>query len=100
VRYIAATIAAYRYIQAPGNADRVCGLLGEDAGLPKHRIREAYQQITDPERGFTPDARILLDGMQTLLNIRAAFNGLPAPVHPASDYVDDAYYNKALQALA
>jgi hypothetical protein len=59
-----------------------------------------YLRAVDPADGLTPDARLDLDGLRTVLALRTELEGDPGARPLAADrYYDPQYYRRALAAL-
>ncbi len=97
IQYLAAYIEGLRWAMAPGNREAVIELLRQKIDLSAEVAAECYRQITAPQNGFAPDARIDRAGMNNLLALRGKFAGKPAA--PAERYIDETFYQQALAAL-
>jgi hypothetical protein len=58
-----------------------------------------YEELTDPNFGFTPDARFDPEGFGNLLALRAELEGKGASSAAAERYVDLGYYGRALKLV-
>jgi len=100
VRYLAAYIEGLRWSLRPQNRERAIGLLQARMDLTRDIAEESFNQIADPHRGFTTDARLSRPGMATVLALRAGYTGASTAALPAIDsYLDETYYRAALAAL-
>ena len=100
VRYLAAYIEGLRWALRPANRGGAIALLQTRMDLARDVAEESFNQISDPMRGFTTDARLSHPGMSTVLTLRAAYTGASPDKVPAPDrYIDESYYRAALEAL-
>jgi hypothetical protein len=69
-------------------------MLVDKLKLPQNVGERTYDLLVDPSFGFTPDAKLDLEGFRSMLAMRADVQGgQPAP--PAR-YLDLGYYERAL----
>ena len=97
VAYLAAGIEGLRWSLDPANRDDAVQLYSEQMNVPADVAAEMRAIATDPKRGLAKDAALDLDGFNTMLKLRAAFEG-PAP-KPAEQYFDLTYRQRALAAV-
>jgi ABC-type nitrate/sulfonate/bicarbonate transport system substrate-binding protein len=99
-RYLSAYIQGLRWALHPDNRQAAISLLQTRMELERDIAEESFNQITDPDRGFTTDARISHPGMVTVLKLRARYTGASLDSIPAPEkYLDESYYRAALKAL-
>ena len=99
-RYIAGLIEGYRWVLTPANKDAAVSLLAERLKVSRDTAERAYQMMTDPKFGFTPDGRFDMAGFRNVLALRAEIEGSWGGRAPPPDrYVDLSYYNRALKRL-
>jgi ABC-type nitrate/sulfonate/bicarbonate transport system substrate-binding protein len=95
--YLAAYIEGLRWSLGPTNRRHATALCAERLGIPNDIAAQMYEIATDPTQGFTKDAALDLEGLTTVLRLRAEFEGgAPAPLEK---YVDLSYYRRALAQL-
>ena len=100
VRYLAAYIDGLRWSLQPTNRDAAVALLQTRMEIARDVAEESFNQIADPQRGFTTDARLSHPGMATVLKLRAGYTGASLDSIPAPDkYLDESYYRAALAML-
>lgn len=100
VSYLAAYIEGLRWAMRPENREGAIALLQARMELERVVAEESFNQIADPDRGFTRDARLSHPGMATVLKLRAGYTGASIDASPAIDsYIDERYYRAALAAL-
>jgi ABC-type nitrate/sulfonate/bicarbonate transport system substrate-binding protein len=100
VRYLAAYVEGLRWSLRPDNRQAAISLLQARMELESDVAEESFNQIFDPARGFTKDAKISRAGMVTVLKLRARYTGAPLDSIPApGKYLDESYFQAALAAL-
>ena len=97
IAYLQACIEGLRWSLDPANRAEVIRLIETQLNLPGDIAAETYAAATDPVNGLARDAALDLAGFQTMLKLRAAFEG-SAPL-PAERYFDLSYRQRALAAL-
>ncbi len=96
-RYIAAYIEASRWAMDPANRAVAQALLATRFKLDDAVAKETMDQLMTPGLGLEPDAMLDMDGMHTVLALRAEIEGQWGGKPPAADkYVDLSYYRRAL----
>ena len=95
-RYIAAYVEALRYVRDPANRAENVALLVEKLKLSKKEAERTYELLMDPGFGFTPDARLDLEGFKNLLALRAEIERKRTRL-PPERYVDLGYYERAMK---
>jgi NitT/TauT family transport system substrate-binding protein len=96
-RYIAAYIDAVRWAMDPANRALAQGMLAARFKLDEAVAKETMDQLMTPGLGLEPDASLDMDGMRTVLALRAEMEGQWGGKPPAVDkYVDLSYYRRAL----
>ena len=99
-RYIAGLIEGYRWVLTPANKETAVTLLAERLKVSRDTAGRAYEMMTDPKFGFTPDGRFDMAGFRNVLGLRAEIEGNWGGKAPAPDrYVDLSYYTGALKRL-
>jgi hypothetical protein len=99
-RYLAGYIEGLRWSLQPENREAAILVLQTRMDLERDIAAESFEQITDPDRGFTKDARISHPGMVTVLKLRARLTGASIDSITAPEkYLDESYYRAALAAL-
>lgn len=97
VAYLQACIEGLRWALDPANKAAATELYAERLNLPSDIAAETYALASDPANGLARDAALDLDGLKTVLRLRAAFEGgEPAP---AEKYLDLTYRQRALAGL-
>jgi len=94
-RYLAAYVEAVRFVRDPAHRAESVALLERENKLAAEVAERTYEELADPDFGFTPDARFDPQGFGNLLSLRAELEGKGA--RAAGDrYVDLGYYHRAL----
>lgn len=99
VRFIRAMVRATDWVLQPKNKQEMIALLLPENKNSRSRAEEAYEETVSPRFGLMPRARIDVEGIRTVLDLRAAAGLMKPPVPQAEKYIDDRYYNKALATL-
>ena len=96
VRYIAAHIAAQRWIMNPANKDEVIEVVAKQTKLPRDLAAAIYEMHTGPN-GLAKDAAIDIARFSNVLKFRAEVEGSWGGKAPPPDrYYDASYHKKAL----
>jgi NitT/TauT family transport system substrate-binding protein len=99
-RYIAANVAAQRWILAPANKEKVLEIMTRDLKLPPDVAAETYEVETNAPGGWAKDLQFDLEGFKNVLKLRAEVEGSWGGKPPAPDkYYDLSYYHAALSKL-
>ena len=94
VAYLAACIEGLRWSLDPCHAAEATQLYSDRLNLPADIAAESYAAASDPVHGLAHDAALDVAGFDTMLTLRARFEGgTPAP---AERYVDLSYRRRAL----
>jgi ABC-type nitrate/sulfonate/bicarbonate transport system substrate-binding protein len=95
VAYLQACIEGLRFVLDPAHKAEAIKLAAERLKLPDDIAAEVYAAATDPANGLAKDAAFGLEGLKTVLRLRAAFeNGTPSP---PEQYIDLSYYQRAIR---
>jgi ABC-type nitrate/sulfonate/bicarbonate transport system substrate-binding protein len=95
--YLAACIEGLRWTLNPANRAQVVALTAERLNVPPDIAVEIVSIATDPDRGLARDAGFDLDGLKTVLRLRASFEGSEPP--SPDRYFDLSHYRRALAEL-
>lgn len=99
-RYIAAYVEALRWLLAPANKADAVSFISTALRLPADVAEQTYALAVAPG-GLSPDARMNLDGLRSVLQLRAdierQWDGKPPP---PDRFYDPAYYQAALARLS
>src|SRR5262245_24320130 len=96
-RYIAAYVEALRFVRDPANRAENIALLTEKLKISGKEAERTYALLMDPAFGFTPDARLDLEGFKNVLALRAEIEG-GSPAAPER-YIDLSYYERAMKLV-
>jgi ABC-type nitrate/sulfonate/bicarbonate transport system substrate-binding protein len=97
VAYLAACIEGLRWSLDPANRTAAIGLYADRLNLSAEMAAETYAIAADPVSGLSRDAAFDLEGLKTVLRLRAAFESGNAS--PPEKYFDLACHARALAAL-
>ncbi len=98
--YIKTYVSALRWLTQPGHRDQGIDSLRRHLDLSLSVANKAFDQLIDPVTGFSPDARLDMEGVANMLAIRAETEGAGGtPLDPAL-FIDLSYYQRAMSALA
>jgi ABC-type nitrate/sulfonate/bicarbonate transport system substrate-binding protein len=99
VRFIRAMVrATYWTLEAKNKNDAIALLLPESKNN-RVRAEEVYEESVSPRFGLMPRARIDMEGIRSVLDLRATAGLMKPPVPKAEKYVDQRYYEKALATV-
>jgi ABC-type nitrate/sulfonate/bicarbonate transport system substrate-binding protein len=96
-RYIAAYVEALRFVRDPANRAESITLLTEKLKISGKEAERTYVLLMDPAFGFTPDAKLDLEGFRNVLALRAEIEG-GSPALPER-YLDLGYYERAMKLV-
>ena len=96
-RYIATYIVALRWVRDPANRAENIALLTEKLKISSKEAERTYELLMDPAFGFTPDAKLDLEGFKNVLALRAEIEG-GTPAAPER-YLDLGYYERAMKLV-
>ena len=97
VAYLAAAIEGLRWSLDPSNKTAAIGLYADQLKLTADMAAETYAIAVDPVSGLARDAAFDLEGLKTVLRLRAASEGGSAS--PPEEYFDLAWHSRALAGL-
>jgi ABC-type nitrate/sulfonate/bicarbonate transport system substrate-binding protein len=95
--YIAAYVEAIRWVRAPENRAAAVAMLVEKLKLAPPVAERTFGLLADPSFGFTPDAKLDLEGFRNMLAMRAEVEG-GQPATP-DRYLDLGYYERAMRLV-
>ena len=99
-RYITAYIESVRWVMDPAHKDAVIAALARNFHLDPAASRETYAMLMTPGFGLAPDAKLDVQGLQTVLALRAEIEGQWGGTAPAAErYLDSAYYERAIRGV-
>ncbi len=99
VRYIRGFFGGLSWATDAAHREEAIAFLESEFHLEPEVARTVHARTADPVSGFPPAARLDLEGMQTVLSLRARFAHW-AEVPPLERFYDLAYYQRALSAQA
>jgi ABC-type nitrate/sulfonate/bicarbonate transport system substrate-binding protein len=95
--YLAACIEGLRWVLDPANNADAVKLAAGRLNIPADIAAEMVAVATDPAFGLAKDAAFDLEGFQTVLRLRADFEGRTAA--PPERYFDLSFHRRALAGL-
>ncbi len=99
VRFIRAMVRATDWVMDGKNKEDVLKLLLPENKRSRSRAEEMYEETLSPRFGLTPRGRIDVEGIRTVLELRAAAGLMKPPVPKPGKYVDERFYKKAIATL-
>jgi ABC-type nitrate/sulfonate/bicarbonate transport system substrate-binding protein len=99
VRFIRAMIRATDWVLEPRNKEEILKLLLPENHNSSIRTEEMYEESVSPGLGFAPHSQIDMEGIRTVLQLRATAGLMKPPIPEAEKYVDERFYQKALATL-
>jgi ABC-type nitrate/sulfonate/bicarbonate transport system substrate-binding protein len=99
VRFIRAMMRATDWTLEAKNKNDVIALLLPENKNNRARAEEAYDESVSPRFGLMPRARIDMEGIRSVLDLREAAGLMKSPVPNAEKYVDQRFYEKALATV-
>lgn len=97
VNYLKAYLQGLRWVIDPANKVAATKLLAEKQKLTPEVAEKSFALYADPTEGFAKDAAINMKGFETVLKLRADFQGNTAA--SPDKYIDLSYYKRALAGL-
>jgi ABC-type nitrate/sulfonate/bicarbonate transport system substrate-binding protein len=99
-RYIAAYVEALRWVLDPANRGESVAMLMKELKISTDVAERTYRQLASPSAGFTPDAKLDLEGFRNMLALREEIEGGGRRTPPAPEkYLDLSYYERAMAGL-
>jgi hypothetical protein len=95
--YLAACVEGLRWILDPANQAKAVALVAERLNVPADIATEIVTVATDAKNGLAKDAAFDLEGLKTVLRLRASYEDREPPA--PDRYFDLAYHRAALAAL-
>src|SRR5262249_13985801 len=94
--YIKGYLAALEWTLAAENRQAATEtLLRNMREIQPQLARAVMNGLLSPRSGLTPHAKILMDGVRTVLDLRARYGGGKAPLTDPNRYIDLRYYDAA-----
>ena len=100
--YIAGYVESLRWVMEPAHhAECVAMLLAVPVlKLTADEAERTYRLLVEPNFGYTPDAKLDLEGFRNTLALRAEIESKPGSKPPPPEkYLDLSYYQQALAIL-
>lgn len=97
-RYIAGYLKSLDWLRNIGNEAAAIDILRDRLDLSADVAKATYQQLCDPVRGFTIDAKFKDKGFAQVLSVRAQTEGADPAIADPSTYVDLSFYDRVANA--
>lgn len=94
IRYLQSEIEGFRWALDPKNKSEAVALLAQRLKLDPDIALRSYEEMKE---GLSRDAALNVEGVDTVLSLRAEFEG--AEKADSSQYIDLSYYQKALAKI-
>jgi hypothetical protein len=87
---------AFRFIRDPANRQEVVKIVAERTGSSEQIARDTLALYFEPEKGVLPrQAELNLKGLEQVIAFMGEGGALPAPLPPATRFVDLQYLRAA-----
>jgi ABC-type nitrate/sulfonate/bicarbonate transport system substrate-binding protein len=96
--YIAGYLDALEWLRDEENQEAAVDLLRQRLALATPVAQATYDQLCDPGRGFTPQAKFNPAGFASVINVRAETEGADAAIANAAAYVNLSFYDRVTGA--
>jgi hypothetical protein len=96
--YIAGYLDVLEWLRDDDNQDAAVDLLRQRLGLTAPVAQATYDQLCDPGRGFTPQAKFNPIGFASVINVRVETEGADAAIANAAAYVNLSFYDRVTGA--
>jgi ABC-type nitrate/sulfonate/bicarbonate transport system substrate-binding protein len=98
--YIRGYLAGLKWTLAPEHRAEAAEILLRNMPEIKPGVVDAVMtSLLSPTSGLTPDARILMDGVRAVLDLRTKYGSGTAPLTEPKRYIDLRYYDAALKNI-
>jgi len=97
IAFIRAYVQAIHWLYDPANRQEAIRILEKNVPEISPALAEqSYQELLDPEAGFSPTARLSFDGLRTVLALRSRYAEPPKKLTDPLKYYDASYYDSAM----
>jgi ABC-type nitrate/sulfonate/bicarbonate transport system substrate-binding protein len=96
--YIAGYLDALEWLRDEKNQHAAVDLLRQRLEVTAPVAEATYDQLCDPGRGFTPQAKFNPAGFASVINVRAETEGADAAIANTAAYVDLSFYDRVTDA--
>jgi ABC-type nitrate/sulfonate/bicarbonate transport system substrate-binding protein len=98
VGYIRGFVAGVEWLYDPANREEALAILMKNVPTMNRQGAEtAYRVLLDPKDGFTRRARIDMEGVRTVLQLRTKWSTAKKPLADPAKYYDGRFYDEAMQ---
>lgn len=95
VNYIKAYIEALDWLADPANKEEAIGILRKHLSKMPAQIAAKSYDVLVPPKGFTPKAKIDIEGVRTVLKLRSEYGKPQKDLTDPMKYYDPTYYEAA-----
>jgi ABC-type nitrate/sulfonate/bicarbonate transport system substrate-binding protein len=97
IAYIRAYLTGLNWLYDTNNKDQSLKVFIDNMPQTSPELAaRIYDILLDPQGGFEPEARINLEGVKTVLNLRSEYGKPQKNLTDPAAYFDPAYYNQAV----
>lgn len=98
VGYIRGYTEALDWLYNPANREEAIAILMKNVqNMNRQAAETSYRVLLDPADGFERRARIDLEGVRTVLQLRSKWSESKKPLTDPAKYYDGSYYNEAMR---
>lgn len=98
VGYIRGYTDALDWLYNPANREAAIAILMKNvSNMNRQAAETSYRVLLDPADGFERRARIDLEGVRTVLQLRSKWSESRKPLTDPAKYYDGSYYNEAMR---
>jgi ABC-type nitrate/sulfonate/bicarbonate transport system substrate-binding protein len=98
VGYIRAFAEAVDWLYDPRNRDEAIAIFRKNLpNVPEQGAQGAYRVLLSPKDGFQPKARIDLEGVRTVLQLRSKYAEPKKTLTDSARYYDESFYRAAVR---
>jgi len=99
VGYIRGYTEALDWLYTPANREEAIAILIKSVQqMDRQTAETSYRVLLDPSEGFERRARIDLEGVRTVLQLRSKWSESKEPLTDPAKYYDGSYYDEAMRA--
>jgi ABC-type nitrate/sulfonate/bicarbonate transport system substrate-binding protein len=97
VAYIRGFVAAVDWLGDPANKGEAIAILRKNLPQMSPELAEQAHAVLAPPKGFTPKARIDMEGVKRVLELRSRYGAPQKTLTDPAKYYDATYYDAALK---
>lgn len=100
VRYVRAMVRSINWLLDPDNREAAIAIIMAADGVSSAQAEQDYDKAVNPTFGFIANARIEAAGIDQILRIREVMGQMDSPLPRPGKYIEDRFYQQALESLA